>query len=128
MKPFKDGKCDPSSTYEGRLNDQLFEELKKVADKERHTAYLFMSYIKTLDSDYRLKLPLKYLNRRKLSDIIHDTDVMSDTYRPLSELILQRKITEEEDEQKAAIEVELILWEHGRNQIIQNESESRTSG
>ena len=53
---------------------------------------------------------------------------MSDTYRPLSELILQRKITEEEDEQKAAIEVELILWEHGRNQIIQNESESRTSG
>ena len=53
---------------------------------------------------------------------------MGSTYRPLSELILQRKITNKDDEEKAAIEVEILLWEHGRNQILQNESKSRTSG
>ena len=88
-----------------------------------------MSYINSLDpSGYRLRLPLKHLDRRYLSDIIHDIDVMGSTYRPLSELILQRKITNKDDEEKAAIEVEILLWEHGRNQILQNESKSRTSG
>ena len=86
---------------------------------------LFMSYISTLDSDYGLPRPIP-ITRRVLSDIILDTNVMTELFHPLSELVLQRKITEE-DEDKAAIEVELILWEFGRNLMLEK-SDSRTSG
>ena len=123
-----DGKSNPITTFEGRLIKELSVELWKFARNDLLTKVLFMSCIDTLDKEYQLNISVTYLNRKILSDIMRDTDVMSDTYRPLSELVLQRKISEKEDKQKAAIEVELILWEHGRNKILQNEPESRTSG
>ena len=61
---------------------------------------MFLSYIDTLDPDYRLDIDLATLNRSKLKDILYDIDVMDDFYLRLSELVLQRKITDKDRGEK----------------------------
>ena len=48
--------------------------------------------------------------------------------RHLSELVLQRKITEKDNDYDIAVEVEQILWRHGRDRLRQKQAESRNSG
>ena len=66
------------------------------------------------------------LDKEELSNIMCNIDFMDEFYLPLSELLLQRKLTDKKDQQKAAIEVELILWEQGRNQMLQTEIKFKT--
>ena len=60
------------------------------------------------------------LTRQELADVMSVLDATNDFSRPLSELVLQRKISDKDDKDEAALEVELALWEHGRKRIKQN--------
>ena len=79
-----------------------------------------------IDTDYHMSAPLTKLSRRTLADFLNDVDVMDSFYRPLSELVLQRKITEEDDLHKVSKEVEGILWFHGRDLLKKRELHSRS--
>ena len=68
------------------------------------------------------------LDKYTLGEGIAQLNVMDDFYRPLSELVLQRKITEKDDAHDVAVEVEQILWKHGRDLLKKRETESRNSG
>ena len=64
--------------------------------------------------------------QKKLAKRLASFNALDEYNRPLSELVLQRKITEKDDELEAAIEVEVALWEHGRMLIAHwEEDESR---
>ena len=61
--------------------------------------------------------------KKKLADLLAQLDPLNEFYRPLSELILQRDLTDTEDMYEAAVEVELELWKHGRKIIKKLEAE-----
>ena len=56
-----------------------------------------------------------------------ELDAMDSCYRPLSELVLRRKITENDNLHDTRVEVETILWKHGRDLLNKRETESRNS-
>ena len=82
----------------------------------------------SMDKNCKINVTMTKLTKKKLAEELADLDALDDDYLPLSELVLQRKITEKDDKLKAAIEVEVALWEHGRNRIAENGKKSRTSG
>ena len=63
----------------------------------------------------------KNLTRKNLADTMVDLDAMSPCYRRLSELVLQRKISKDEDAHDVSVEVEQILWKHGRDLLKKRE-------
>ena len=99
----EDGKCDISNgnseTFESKLRDDLVCYIEyQLEDDETLTEPLFVSCIALHDQQYSLRVRClkRRLTRRKLADIFADIDVLDETYRPLSELLLQRKVTEQD--------------------------------
>ena len=114
-------------------HDNTSERLFATISWNAHTEYcfsirLFISYISTKNPDYHLSWTISDLTKRSLADALHDINPMDNTHRLLSELVLERKITEKDDEHDLAVEVEQILWKHGRDLLKQKEIESRKSG
>ena len=80
------------------------------------------------ENHYNIKVICNFANKERLAKELASFDALDDEHRLLSELLLQRKITEKDDKLKVAIEVENMLWEHGRIRIAKEENESRASG
>ena len=110
------------------------------------TSDLFVSCIDQKSPDYNIPENLwltEQLTIDRLAKVLADVNTMDYFYRPLSELVLQRKITDKDDLLELALEVEAEIWKHGRKlrenflrkkrikaeaERIKLEAESRTSG
>ena len=68
------------------------------------------------------------LTKQRLVDVIVKADVMNDSNRPLSELILQRKITDKDDQFELALDVKSELLKNGMRLLRDLEVDSRESG
>ena len=53
-----------------------------------------------------------------------ELDAMDASYIRLSQLVLQRKIPENADRHDVSVEVEQILWKHGRDLLKKRQTET----
>ena len=82
---------------------------------------LYVSYIIDKVPVYTIKVPLEKLTKKNLAYTMVDLNAMLPFHRRLSELVLQRKITNNDDEHDVCVEVEQILWKHGRDLLKKRE-------
>ena len=59
----------------------------------------------------------KDLTQQKLGSALGGLNPLSDLHKPLSELLLKRKLDDEENFDKASDDVELELWKYGKKCI-----------
>ena len=88
------------------------------------TENLFVSCITVNTPGYNITSPLPGLTRRALADTMVELDAMDASYIRLSQLVLQRKIPENADRHDVSVEVEQILWKHGRYLLKKRQTET----
>ena len=121
-KLVKDGKAKYDS-IEMRLRSELLVYLMRATFIE----HLYMGCLTSMKIGHYIRFDETF-DRKLLAEEIAKFDALDDKHRPLSELVLQRKITEEDDKLDTTIEVEFALWEYGRMQIAKRQNISRTTG
>ena len=106
-----------------------YEFLLSCFENLSYVANLFASCLYSMDNHYDIIDMIEPPScKETLAKELATFDALDGYYRPLSELLLQRKITETDDKLKVAIEVENALWQHGRIQIDKEANRSRASG